>query len=76
MVGAEQDGIQVLVQVEVLLVKGDFAVGGFGLAQAADGGQVVGAEVGQDVLDAPEAVGAGLDFRPISRQAYTNWSST
>ncbi len=62
MARAEEDGVKVLVVFEVVLVEGEFAIGRLGLAEAADRFEAIGAEVGQDVFDAPESVGAGFDL--------------
>ena len=70
MAGADQDGVEVLVLLQVFLVEGDLAIGGLGLAEPADGCQPVGTEVGQDVLDAPEAIGAGLDLQADLAQRH------
>ena len=76
MAGAKQDGVKVLVFLQMVFVKRELAIGGVGLAQAPDGFQPVGAQVGQDVFNAPEAIGAGSTFKPISAQDLTNCSST
>ena len=59
---ADQDGVEVLILVEVFLVERHLAVGRLGLAELADGLQAVGAQVGQDVLDPPETVRPRLDL--------------
>jgi len=59
-----EDGIKVLVLVEMLLVEGDFPVFALGLAEAFHGLQAVRAKVGQNVLDPPQSVGTRLNAQP------------
>ena len=52
MAGADQHGIDVLVQLQVFLVECNLAIGGLRLSESPNSGKPVGAQVGQDVLDA------------------------
>ncbi len=77
MAGAQQDGVEVLVLFQRLLVERDLAVFGVGLAQPLDALQPLGTQVGQHVFDTPQAVGPRLDR--AARSAWptaTNCSST
>ena len=68
MARAEEHGVEVLVLLQVVLVEGELAIGRLGLAEAPDGFQPLGPQVGEDVLDAPEPVGAGSTLaRPRGR---------
>jgi hypothetical protein len=47
-------------------MEGDLAVFGLGLAQSLDGSEALAAQVGQDVFDAPQAVGPRLDAQTVA----------
>src|SRR5207247_366268 len=64
MTWAYEHRVEVLIKIEVLLVKRDLPVRRLGLAESSDGGQTIGPKISQDVLDPPEAVGARLHLEP------------
>ena len=65
--GADENGVDVLIFVEPLLVEGDLAVGGLRLAEPADRLQAVGPQVGENVLDPPQPVGPRFDLQADQR---------
>src|SRR5260370_41190149 len=60
MTGAHERGVQVLIEIEVLLVECDLPVRCLGLAESPDGCEAIGPEIGEDVLYPPETVSARL----------------
>ena len=58
----DEDRIEVRILVKVLLVKRELAIGRVGLADPSDAFAPFGAQVSENVLDAPEAVGPRLDL--------------
>src|SRR5262249_452371 len=60
MARTEQDGVNVLILLQVVLVKGNLAVGRFRLSKMTGSLEPLGAEVGQDVFHAPKAVSTRL----------------
>src|SRR3989442_5800508 len=51
--GAYEHGVEVLIEIEMLLVERDLPVRRLGLAESPDGGQTIGPKIGEDVLDPP-----------------------
>ena len=75
--GTEKHGIQMLILLQMLFVEGQFAIARVRLPEPPDGGETLGPEIGEDMLDPPESVrsrfGAktyGFGPRPRSRTRH------
>ena len=53
MAGAEQDGIEVLILLQVLLVEGQLSVAGVRRTESPYGGETLGTQVRPHMLDSP-----------------------
>ena len=63
MAGADQYGVNVLIHLQVLFVESHLPVGSLRFPKPPQARQPVRPQVGQDVLNAVETVGTGLDFK-------------